>query len=202
MAAKRHCNMLYVLHFFHFLFQVIAAQFLHDSHQSYQQKSSYKVCFFTIYRVSVNLSVTPIYLIHSNLSHSHLTPNSLTQSLTCLMHSLSLVHSHSLTHFTTNTSLTYSPQPNESPTHHVILRWYSFLMGDVYFQTPTRSWGAFQKHLWALKFSPVNKIHIFQCMGKIFCVEFQRYPLKFHTKYLTHTLKDMIFIQHWNFKSS
>ena len=35
----------------------------------------------------------------------------------------------------------------------------------------------------ALKFSYVNKIHIFQCMGKIFCVEFQRYPLKFHTKY-------------------
>ena len=47
----------------------------------------------------------------------------------------------------------------------------------------------------ALKFSYVNKIHIFQCMGKIFCVEFQRYPLKFHTKYLTHTLKDMIFMQ-------
>ena len=41
----------------------------------------------------------------------------------------------------------------------------------------------------------MNKIHIFQCMGKIFCVEFQRYPLKFHTKYLTHTLKDMIFMQ-------
>ena len=29
----------------------------------------------------------------------------------------------------------------------------------------------------ALKFSTVNKINIFQCMGKIFCVEFQRYPL-------------------------
>ena len=29
-------------------------------------------------------------------------------------------------------------------------------------------------------------------MGKIFCVEFQRVPMKFHTKYLTHTLKDMI----------
>ena len=57
-------------------------------------------------------------------------------------------------------------------------------------------------NLRALKISPVNKIHIFQCMGKIFCVEFQRYPLKFHTKYLTHTLKDTIFIQHWNFKSS
>ena len=54
----------------------------------------------------------------------------------------------------------------------------------------------------ALKFSYVNKIHIFQCMGKIFCVEFQRYPLKFHTKYLTHTLKDMIFKQFWNLKSS
>ena len=57
-------------------------------------------------------------------------------------------------------------------------------------------------NLRALKISPVDKIHIFQCMSKIFCVEFQRYPLKFHTKYLTHTLKDTIFIQHWNFKSS
>ena len=49
-------------------------------------------------------------------------------------------------------------------------------------------------NLRVLKFSPVNKIHIFQCMGKTFCVKFQRYPSKFHTKYLTHTLKDMIFI--------
>ena len=69
------------------------------------------------------------------------------------------------------------------------------------------SGGRFKKtyellNLRALKISPVNKIHIFQCMGKIFCVEFQRVPLKFHTKYLTHTLKDTIFIQHWNFKSS
>ena len=32
-------------------------------------------------------------------------------------------------------------------------------------------------------------------MGKIFCVEFQRVPLKFHTKYFTHILKDVIFIQ-------
>ena len=56
-------------------------------------------------------------------------------------------------------------------------------------------------NLRALKFSPVNKIYIFQCIGKIFYVEFQRYPLKFHTKYLTHTLKDMIFIQHWNLRA-
>ena len=52
----------------------------------------------------------------------------------------------------------------------------------------------------ALKFSYVNKIHMFQCMGKIFCVEFQRVTLKFHTKYLTHylwhTLKDASFIHH------
>ena len=44
----------------------------------------------------------------------------------------------------------------------------------------------FKKHLWALKskFSPVNKL--FQLMDNIFCVEFQRYPLKFHTKCIIH----------------
>ena len=40
----------------------------------------------------------------------------------------------------------------------------------------------------ALELSTLYKNHIFQCMGKIFCVEFQRYHLKFHTKYLTLTL--------------
>ena len=39
-------------------------------------------------------------------------------------------------------------------------------------------------------------------MGQIFCVEFQRVPLKFHTKYLTHTLKNVYFIHRWKFKSS
>ena len=57
-------------------------------------------------------------------------------------------------------------------------------------------------NLRALKFSNANKIHIFQCMDKIFCVEFQRVPLKFHTKYHTHKLKDTIFIQWWNLESS
>ena len=52
------------------------------------------------------------------------------------------------------------------------------------------SGGRFKKacellNLRALKFSPVNKMHIFQCMVKIFCVEFQRIPLKFHTKYFS-----------------
>ena len=46
-------------------------------------------------------------------------------------------------------------------------------------------------NLRALKISMLHKNHIFQCMGKIFCVEFQRVPLKFHTKYLAHTSKDV-----------
>ena len=44
-------------------------------------------------------------------------------------------------------------------------------------------------NLRALKIFMLNKSKFFQCMGKIFCVEFQRVPLKFHTKYHTHTLK-------------
>ena len=54
----------------------------------------------------------------------------------------------------------------------------------------------------ALNFSPVNKIHIFQFMDKPFCVEFQGVPLKFHTKYITHTLKDDTFLRAFRFKSS
>ena len=50
--------------------------------------------------------------------------------------------------------------------------------------------GAFQKHelviLGARKFSFINiNYTFFQCMDKISCAEFQRKPLKFHTKYLT-----------------
>ena len=56
-------------------------------------------------------------------------------------------------------------------------------------------------NLRALKISILYKIHIFQCMGKIFCVEFQRVPLKFHTKYHTHTLKGVDFIHKLKFKS-
>ena len=70
------------------------------------------------------------------------------------------------------------------------------------FLSLTEVWGDEFLTLRALKISMFHKRFIFQCMGKIFCVEFQRYPLKFHTKYLTNTLKDMTFIQHWNLKSS
>ena len=59
--------------------------------------------------------------------------------------------------------------------------------------TSTATTGAFQNayefvNLGTLKFSTLYKNRIFQCMGNIFRVEFQRYPLKFNTKYLTHTL--------------
>ena len=47
-------------------------------------------------------------------------------------------------------------------------------------------------NLRTLKNSTLDKICIFQCMGEIFCVEFQRYPSKFHTKYLTRRLKGCI----------
>ena len=46
-------------------------------------------------------------------------------------------------------------------------------------------------NLRALKFSPVNEIYIFKCMGKIFYVEFQRFPLKFPLK------KQNILPMHW-----
>ena len=56
-------------------------------------------------------------------------------------------------------------------------------------------------NLGALKSSLLNKLHIFQCMDKIFRVEFQRLPLKCHTKCLTHTLKDTTFIQVENLRA-
>ena len=36
-------------------------------------------------------------------------------------------------------------------------------------------------------------MHIFRCMGSKFCVKFQRAPLKFHTKFWTHTPTNMHF---------
>ena len=54
----------------------------------------------------------------------------------------------------------------------------------------------------SIKIQILYKNCIFPCMDEIFCVEFQRYPLKFHTNYLTHTLKDLYIIQIWKFKRS
>ena len=50
--------------------------------------------------------------------------------------------------------------------------------------------------------SMFDKNCIFEWMGKVFCVEFQRVPLKFHTKYLTHTFRDVYLVFRWKFKSS
>ena len=60
--------------------------------------------------------------------------------------------------------------------------------------------GAFQKHLWALK--SLHKVHIFQCMGEMFYVEFQRVPLKFHIKISYPYIERCNFIQCCSFKSS
>ena len=73
--------------------------------------------------------------------------------------------------------------------------------------TRIRDLGVFPKPLWALKSersynSIVYQRRFFQCIGKIFCAESQRYHLKFQTKYPTHTFKDAHFIEHWKFKSS
>ena len=105
-----------------------------------------------------------------------------------------------------------SPAPRRAPIEVVVqdpLDSTDVTMGLVsqHLSATTQPGGQFKtlmssKILGLLNFSLWIKIYIFQCMGKIFCVEFQRYLLQFHTKYLIYTLKDTIFIQHWIFKSS
>ena len=40
------------------------------------------------------------------------------------------------------------------------------------------------------EYSYINKLHIFQCMGKTFCVEFHREPLKLHKKTYPYIERD------------
>ena len=54
--------------------------------------------------------------------------------------------------------------------------------------------------LGALKFSLLNKLHIFQCMSENFCVQYQRVPLKSYTRYFTGRLENAFFMQCWKFK--
>ena len=95
----------------------------------------------------------------------------------------------------------------------ILIEFLSFLLIKLHFEVssekcqPFSPGGRFKNayellNLRALKISMLHKNCIFQCMGKIFSVEFQRYPLKFHTKYLTHTLKGVYFIHRWKFNSS
>ena len=99
---------------------------------------------------------------------------------------------------------------------------YYYIQHEIFLSSPTklisqkdsaridshlRIWGRFENiyelvNLGALKSSLINKLHTFQSMGKIFCVEFQRVPLKFHSKYFAHTLKETNFVRCWKFKIS
>ena len=44
-------------------------------------------------------------------------------------------------------------------------------------------------NLRALKFSKLYENRIFQCIGKIFCKEFNMHTLNLNLKYFTHALK-------------
>ena len=43
-----------------------------------------------------------------------------------------------------------------------------------------------------------SRMHILRCMGSKFCVKFQRCPMKFHAKSLTHTPRNMHLTRCWN----
>ena len=99
--------------------------------------------------------------------------------------------SFSKTHFADNTSIVYL---------YAYLITYA-IKAHVTLLSPPRTYisdmGWVSKtleliNLRALKFSPMIKIYISQYMDKIFCVEFQKVPLKFHKRYLAHTLKDTV----------
>ena len=45
----------------------------------------------------------------------------------------------------------------------------------------------------------VSKMLILWCMDSKFCLKFQRFPFKFHKKFLTHTAQNMHFTRCWMF---
>ena len=104
--------------------------------------------------------------------------------------------------FTKENSMQVNCQHCNQNIHNNSLLPFTVSRNLIWFELIPIAMAADEQTPFSLQFSPVNKMHIFQCMGEIFCMEFQRGPLKFHTKYLTHTFKDAIFIQSWNFKSS
>ena len=95
----------------------------------------------------------------------------------------------------------------------ISVRWHNVVQGNTLLNTAMQwlIWNIDQGNfrniyellfLRALKISTLFKDCIFQCMDKMFCVEFQWCHLKFHTNYLIHTLKDMYFNERWKFKSA
>ena len=96
---------------------------------------------------------------------------------------------------------------------HCIMRWCPqkvikprvVLRTNYFWRMRSMNWGAFKNadvllNLRAPNITTLYKNNIFQCVGKVYCAEFQKYPLRFHTKYLTHTLKDVYCIHRWQFK--
>ena len=62
--------------------------------------------------------------------------------------------------------------------------------------------GILKKHVRVLIFSTLFKTVSCNVWARYFCVEFHIYPLIFPTEYLAHTLKDIQFIERWQFKNS
>ena len=58
----------------------------------------------------------------------------------------------------------------------------------------------FQYHFKSLLWSLISWEYKPSFKGKIFCAEFLRYSLKFHTKYLIHTSRDIYFFEKWIFQ--
>ena len=86
--------------------------------------------------------------------------------------------------------LIHSQVTGDKPLHELVMTQANISISSFFFFK-----NAFELlNLDALKLSMLFKNHIFQCLGEIFCVEFQRVPLKFRTKYLTHPSKDVDFI--------
>ena len=85
--------------------------------------------------------------------------------------------------------------------YYMDLNWGPSKLSSVWYLGGIKNtYGLF--NLRAVKFTTWYENCVLLCMSKIFYVEIQRVPLKFNTKYLTHTLKDVYFIRIWNFKSS
>ena len=72
-----------------------------------------------------------------------------------------------------------------------VIRIWSYLSNIVWYRSLDNGTFLFQD-LYQKKCLTV--VHFFHCMGKIFCVEFQRIPFKFQTKYRANAFKDIIHI--------
>ena len=69
----------------------------------------------------------------------------------------------------------------------------------VQYHVCTKAYGVtIQRYCKSHTKTKVSKMEILQCMCSKFFVKFHRCPLKFHTKFWTHTLQNMIFTMCYN----